>query len=133
MEIRTTQSTGTDPVTIFEISGDIDASNYQKLQEEAGAAYEHGTRRLILDLSGVNYISSAGVRAISSIFKMLWSTMPRSEDAAMNAGMRAGTFKSPHLKLASPSPSVRQLLATAGVDMFLEIHSDVEQAVESYT
>ena len=132
MDINVTQKDGAQPVTIFHITGDIDASNYQVLQERAGQAYAEGTRLLILDLSKVSYISSAGVRAISSIFKMLWSATPRESDEAMHAGMRAGTFKSPHLKLASPNKQVAQLLGTAGLDMFLEVYPDVDKAAASF-
>jgi hypothetical protein len=50
----------------------------------------------------------------------------------MSKGLRDGTFKSPHLKLANPSQQVLKVLTTAGIDMFLEIHSDLKQAIASF-
>jgi len=51
---------------------------------------------------------------------------------AMHKGISAGTFKSPHLKLANPNPRVLEVLKMAGFDMFLEIHKNVKDAVASF-
>jgi len=50
----------------------------------------------------------------------------------MAQGLRDGTFKSPHLKLLSPSPQVLEVLKIAGVDMFLEVHRELQEAVASF-
>ena len=43
----------------------------------------------------------------------------------MRNGINAGTYKSPHLKLANPSRATRLALDTSGFSMFLEILPDV--------
>jgi hypothetical protein len=44
----------------------------------------------------------------------------------------AGTYKSSHLKLFRPPPTVLKVLQTSGFDMFLDIHSDLQKAVDSF-
>ena len=77
-------------------------------------------------------MSSAGVRAINQIFNLLRTDAPDESDAAVRQGINAGTFKSPHLKLASLNPRVSDALKAAGVDMFLEFHPDLAAALASF-
>jgi anti-anti-sigma factor len=49
---------------VVEIKGRIDAVNSSKLEEECQGRIEQGEKALILDLGGVEYISSAGLRTI---------------------------------------------------------------------
>jgi len=57
---------------------------------------------------------------------------PAESDEAVRRGISAGTFKSPHLKLACLNQRVTDALRTAGVDMFLDFYPTVEEAVASY-
>jgi hypothetical protein len=132
MEIAVSSEQGRVPVTVFRIKGDIDVASYEQLQTTARQAFEAGTRNLLLDLTEVAYISSAGFRALHYIFTLLRTDSPDESDEAMSKGLRSGTFKSPHLKLLNPSPVCLQALRTAGFDMFLEIYHDLEVAVASF-
>jgi anti-anti-sigma factor len=132
MEIAVSSEQGRVPVTVFRIKGDIDVASYEQLQTAARQAFEAGTRNLLLDLTEVAYISSAGFRALHHIFTLLRTDSPDESDEAMSKGLRNGTFKSPHLKLLNPSPVCLQALTTAGFDMFLEIYHDLEVAVASF-
>jgi hypothetical protein len=114
------------------VKGDVDISSYEQLQQQAKDAYDAGTRNLLLDLTEVPYMSSAGIRALHHIFTMLRSNAPEESDEAMGKGLRDGTFKSPHVKLLNPSSHVLKALSTAGVDMFLEIHHNAKNAVASF-
>jgi anti-anti-sigma regulatory factor len=132
VEIGVSQRQGRIPVTIFHLKGDIDANFYEQLQTEAQKAHDTGMHNLILDLSQVKYISSAGLRALHYIFMMLRTNAANESDEAMRKGLSDGTFKSPHLKLVNPSSTVRDALETAGFDMFLEIYPNLEVAVASF-
>lgn len=131
MNIHVSQTAGPVPVTIFYIQGDIDASTYEELERQATEAFQAGMQNLILDLSRVDYISSAGVRALNSIFRLLRPSEAGS-DQSMYQGVRAGTYKSPQLKLLNPNPTVANVLSTTGLDMFLEIHRSLRAAVASF-
>ncbi len=132
MEITVTQETGRLPVTVFHISGEINSSTYEEFGKRAREAYEAGTRNLLLDLKDVTYVSSAGIRALNDIMKMLRTDAPEESDAAMSKGVRDGTFHSPHLKLVNVPNRVVEVLKMAGVDMLLEIHKTMKEALASY-
>jgi hypothetical protein len=130
MQITISQEQARVPVTVFRLKGDL--TSEAQLQSQAKEAYDSGARHILLDLKEVPYMSSAGLRAIHQIFMMLRSDTPAESDQAMKAGISAGTFTSPHLKLLNPTKHVREVLKTAGYDMFLEIHQDHKKALASF-
>ena len=132
MEIQVSDQPGRIPVTVFHIVGDIDTSTYQQLEARAKQAHAAGAANIVLDLSQVGYVSSAGIRAINQIYTLLRTAAPAESDEAVRQGINAGTFKSPHLKLAHLNQRVNEALKTAGVDMFLEFHPDLAAAVASF-
>jgi anti-anti-sigma factor len=134
MEIVVSHTQGRVPVTVFHIKGDINVNTFEQLREQARQAHEAGAQNLLLDLSEVRYVSSAGIRAITSMFNMLRTNAPDESDEAIQKGLRHGTFKSPHLKLLNPTPSVLEVLKMAGVDMLVEVRTDADlkAAVDSF-
>lgn len=132
MDIRVSTEAGRVPVTVLHLSGDIDVNTYEQLQAQAEQAYAAGARHMLLDLTAVGYVSSAGVRAINHIFYLLRAGAPDESDAAIRAGVEAGTFTSAHLKLLNPNKRVTEALKITGVDMFLELHTDQAAAVASF-
>ena len=54
-------------VTVLHLDGTLDGSNHQCLLEEAQVLYKAGTCDLILDLSNLKFISSAGLGAIHQV------------------------------------------------------------------
>jgi anti-anti-sigma factor len=132
MQIRISNQPGRVPVTIFHIVGDIDTHTYLQLEAEARAAHAAGARNIVLDLAHVGYVSSAGIRAINAIYNLLRTEEPAESDEAVRRGINAGTYKSPHLKLAQLNPRVNEALKIAGVDMFLDFQPDIDSAVASF-
>ena len=133
MEIAVSEQQGIVPVTVYRIKGDIDGNTYRLLEDQAKASIAAGTRYLLLDLTDVPFMSSAGLRALHSIFAWL-SSEEASDEAAKqrNAGLLAGTYKSPYLKLYKPSKRVLQAMSLAGYDMFLEVFDDFQNALDSF-
>jgi anti-anti-sigma factor len=132
MEVITSQEEGRVPVTVFQVKGNLAASTYEQLEQQAREAYDAGTRYLLLDLAGVNFLSSAGIRAIHKIYELLRSDSPAESDEAVREGIREGTYKSSHLKLLKPRRQVLETLQMAGLDMYLEIHTDRKKAIDSF-
>jgi anti-anti-sigma factor len=132
MEITVTQEQGRVPVTVLHVQGDVNANTADQFLEEAQQAYDDGARDMLIDLSKVSLLSSAGLRALHTIFNMLRSDSPEESDEAVRKGLTDGTFKSPHLKLLSPDKNVTQVLSMAGFDMFLEIYDNRKKAVASF-
>lgn len=130
MEISISQEKGKVPVSVFRVKGDLRSED--ELLSEAKTAYESGTRNILLDLSGVRFMSSSGLRAVHKIFNLLRTDAPDESDEAMRSGISSGTFTSPHLKLLKPQKNVLEVLKLAGYDMFLEIHQDYKKAIASF-
>lgn len=129
MEITTWHETGAVPVTVLQLRGDLTAN--EPLEGRARELFRDGTRDVILDLSNVNYISSAGLRVIHSVYMLLRSADP-DDDATAVRDIARGVYKSPHLKLVKPSKNGMKALSMAGYDMFLDIFNSVPDAVKSF-
>jgi anti-sigma B factor antagonist len=69
MEINVKDS---DQVAIVEISGDIDSKTTQQVQEQLLAVLQYAPQ-VILDVRGVKYMSSAGLRLMLIIHRQLSS------------------------------------------------------------
>jgi anti-anti-sigma factor len=132
MDIEVTQQQGRVPVSVFHLKGDLNMNSYQQLEARAREAHAAGARDLVIDLTGVTSISSAGIRAINTLFQLLRTSDPSESDEVMRTGLRDGTFKSHHLKLLNPPQRVKEVLSLAGVDMFIEIHHSLPEAIASF-
>jgi anti-anti-sigma factor len=124
MEITTSQLQGRVPVTVFHIQGVVDSSTYQEFTERMRQAIESGAEYLLLDLAGVFFMSSAGIRSLNEISLYLRKKFPQE-----TAGKEK---RSKHLKLLNPRERVLDALKMSGVGMFFEIHSNIEKAVASF-
>ena len=130
MEITRSQEHGRVPVTVLHVRGNL--TSEVELQDAARQAFADGARNILLDLSAVPFMASAGLRALHYIYALLRTDAAEERDDVVRRGLAAGTFTSPHLKLLNPNRHVREVLRLAGYDMFLEIHTDRTQAVASF-
>ena len=138
MDIDLTVSTaqGRVPVTILHLRGNLDASTYEAVIDEAQKAYQAGARDMLLDLSEVPYMSSSGLVALQSIASLLRGEQPPDTSegwAAFRAIQRdrdAGLQQ--HFKLFNPQPQVKKLLLTVGFQRYLETFEDMDLAVASF-
>ncbi len=124
---------GAQAMVLFQLRGLLNAETFEQLERSAQRWIDQGTHYLVLDMAEVTYMSSAGIRALNHIFHAMRTDAPEDSDRAIRDGMRCGTYRSPHLKLARPQPRVQQVLTLAGVNQFLEIHDDVQAAITSFT
>jgi anti-anti-sigma factor len=120
MNILVGQEQGNVPVTILKIEGDIDANSHKDLQDKAAEMIEGGATNILLDIGLVEYMGSAGFRAIHAIANML------------NTEQKEGMYKSGHVKLLNPQDNVARVIKTLGFDAFLEIHQDRDAAIASF-
>ena len=123
MNISISEEKGRIPVTVFYVTGRINLGNADELTRRAQNAYQEGMRNLILDLSGVDSLTSAGLRAILTIMKLLNTDLPDSSGK---------NNISQHLKLLNPTEYVLITLKTAGFDRYLEIYESLPEALSSF-
>lgn len=128
MEVSVSQENGRVPVTRFLVSGPFNAD--EPVTTMAREAYDQGTRNILIDLSEVPYMSSAGLRALHSVYMLLRDET--ETQSGVNKGLRDGSYHSPHLKILKPSKLVQEVLKTSGYDMFIEIHEDLPSALASF-
>ena len=136
MDISVVQKQGRVPVTVLQLVGKLDGSNYMQLIEQAKSTYRNGGRDLLIDLSQVSFMSSAGLSAIHKA-ALVFRGMPLDEEEsgwssfhAIDRDRANGTQV--HVKLLSPQPEVAKTLEITGFKSLFEIHTDLEKAVESF-
>jgi anti-anti-sigma factor len=111
------QMQGRIPVTVLQLQDRINLGNTEELEQAAKAEIAAGSRDMLLDLSKVPSLTSAGIRALLVIHKMLTS---------------AGQNHGKHLKLVSPTPYVREILKVAGLLDTFEVFTSLNEAVETF-
>ena len=134
MEIKVSTESGRVPVTVLHVDGNIDSSTYETFQSTARKLIEGGARYMLVDLSHAPFVSSAGLRALHTLFNELRSRNPDANlsDEQMKKGISAGTYKSPHLKLLNLSPETKTAFATSGFDMYIDTFTDMKTALASF-
>lgn len=136
MQIRTTKQEWRVFVTIMHLSGNLDASNYIEVINKAQELYTGGVRDVLIDLSGVPYVSSAGLMSLHTVVLIFAGQSMYSKETgrpsfrAINLE-RDGAVRQ-HVKLFSPQPSVEQVLDVVGLKQFFDIYTDLDTAIKSY-
>jgi anti-anti-sigma factor len=134
MEIKVTNESGRVPVTVMQIEGNLDSSTYEEFQKTARKLVDEGTRYILVDLSHAPFVSSAGLRALHTLFNDLRARNPEANlsDEQVKKGISAGTYKSPHLKLLNLSPETKSAFETSGFDMYIDTFTDRKAAINSF-
>jgi anti-anti-sigma regulatory factor len=129
LTITTSQIQGTIPVTILHLSGHLHGNTEGQLLDSARQAQEDGSKYLLLDLSGLEVLTSAGLRAIHHIFNLF---TPHSDlDLIRQHGDEP--YKSPYVKLVCPNPNIYYVLNIAGFLQNILIFSAMDEATNSFT
>jgi len=131
MALQTTVEQVDAPVatTVVALDGELDASNYEGLIQTVQGLYASGTRRLVLDLSGLTYMASSGLVALYSIVQVLRGQEPpdpesgRSAFHALGETLEAGTAED-EVRLAGVQPSVERVLQRTGLDKVFPAYPD---------
>lgn len=103
-----------DDTAIARVAGSVDGLTAEALQLALRAPVDAGATRLIGDLSGVDYTSSAGLRALLATLKL--------------ARQHGGDFR-----LAAVQPAVLRVLELSGFTTILKVYDTVDAAVASFS
>lgn len=132
LDIKTTTQNARIPVTIMNVFGDIDSSNFHAFQANAEQLIQKGARHLLLNFQEVTHISSAGLRAVHNIFNILRSIHRDVSDDELRKKMSVGEYKSPYLKIVNLSGQIREVFELSGFDIYIETYDDLAAAVQSF-
>jgi anti-anti-sigma regulatory factor len=136
MNITAEQRTARVPVTILRLQGDLDGSNYLDLVAAAKTAQQNNAKYLLLDLTGVPYMSSAGLVALHSAVQLLRGEQPPDPEAGWST-LKSVALDKPAgaqlwVKLLNPQPRVTRTLEMSGMNVFFDIFTDEAAALASF-
>ncbi len=120
------------PVTVVRAEGNIDSANYETFLSGVEDAINKGARHVLIDLSNVPFVSSAGLRALHILLNRLRALTPDVSDEDMKKAINSGMYKSPHLKLLNPSKATSTTLESSGFSMFIPVFHDLKTAIASF-
>jgi anti-anti-sigma factor len=128
LNITASQIQGAVPITVLHLSGHLHGNTEPELLDQVRQAQEDGSKYLLLDLSEVEVLTSAGLRAIHNIFNLL---TPQSDvEVIRQHGQEP--YKSPYFKLVCPNPDVYYVLNIAGFLQNLLIYNNLDEALKSF-
>ena len=99
-------------VTVVTINGRVDSVTAARLDTELGDVLRE-SKKIVLDMKSVEYLSSAGVRAIMKV----------AQSTQKSGG---------GVKLASLSSNVNEVLENVGLTQFVKTFAAVDEAVASF-
>jgi anti-anti-sigma regulatory factor len=121
---------------VMSLAGDLDASNFQQVIAEAQKLFNGGVRHLLLDLTGLAFMSSSGLVALHSIAKIFRGEKPPDLEygwAAIHAmGEENERGVEPNVKLINPQPKISSTLQKTGMDQFFQVFADRAEALGSF-
>ena len=132
MDVTIAQENGRVPVTVIHVDGKTDSASSDEFEKKVMEVIDAGARHLVLDLSKVPYMSSAGLRVLQHVFDKLRSLSSGESDKEIYRQINAGSFKSPNLKLIGLTKEVLEVLKMSGFDMLISIEKDLKTAVASF-
>ncbi len=100
-------------VDIVKVSGRIDSATASEFDNALKGLLDHGRRKIVIDCEGLEYISSAGLRAMLAALK----------SAKSNGG---------NVVLAQANERVRDTLALVGFQTLFLQYTDIVDAVDSF-
>ena len=111
MEINTNEVAG---VTFVSLKGDIKSTTSGEVMDALVGLVKGGSDKLLINLEGVDFISSAGLRSILVAAKLLKNS---------NGQMR----------ICGAKESVRKVLETSGFTSLVALYTDESEALAAFT
>jgi anti-anti-sigma factor len=105
-------------VTVFHLRGWLDAQSEEQLLESSRISYDNGVRYLLIDLSELDTLTSAGMRALQKVYQMYTPKEDR--------------FKVAHLKLCNAPPQIYNVLGITGFLQNIPMYESMDAALESF-
>ena len=118
LKITTEQMQADVPVTVFQLRGWLDAQSEEQLLAAARTAYDDGARYLLIDMSDLDTLTSAGMRALQKVYQIF---TPKDE-----------ATKLAHLKLCNAPPQIYNVLGITGFLLNIPMYESRETALQAF-
>ncbi len=106
------------PITVLHLQGWLDAKGEENLLAAARAAYSEGTRYMILDLAGVETLTSAGMRAMHKVYKLFTPAEER--------------MKTLRVSICNAPVQVNNILGITGFLLNIPSYRNMQLAIDSF-
>lgn len=132
LQIRQEQARVT--VTVMEIHGDLDYSNYLEVLDGVRDAYAGGSRCLLIDLTDVPFMGSSGLVALHGAVLIMSGQDAPDPEAGWQAfhNLGDGSEGQTAVKLLGLGPRVEQMLQRTALLRFFETFTDRTEAIASF-
>lgn len=118
LKILSEEVQGSVPVTVFHLRGWLDAQSEGQLLEEARKASDAGAQYVVIEMSDLDTLTSAGMRAIQKVYQVF---TPKED-----------LFKVTHLKLCNAPAHIYNVLGVTGFLQHIPMYESLDDAVESF-
>jgi anti-anti-sigma factor len=125
MNIEIVEEQARVPVTIFRLADRINLGNAEELEDKAREVFAQGTRYLLIDLTKVPSMTSAGLRSLQAIYKLF-------EQGEHKGASEKPAGKSAHMKLLNPNTELRRVLELVGFDVYIDIQDNEQEALSAF-
>lgn len=118
LRISTEQVQAEVPVTVFRLRGWLDAQSEDQLLEAARTSHDGGARYLLIDMSELDTLTSAGMRALQKVYQIF---TPKEDH-----------FRVAHLKLCNAPPQIYNVLGITGFLQNIPMYESLDAALQSF-
>ena len=112
------QVQGKNPVTVIHLAGWLDAMSENKLVQAVQKEKDNGAEFMVFELSDMDTITSAGIRAMQRAYQILTPNR--------------GASKIVHLKLCNAPAQIYQVLGNTGLLRNMPMYESLEDAIDSF-
>lgn len=124
-------------VTVLQLAGQLDGQTYQSLITAAQEVLNSGSKHLLLDLSELTFLSSAGLVSLHvTALIMRGEAMPDLDHgwaALKSVGKSRESGVQQNVKLLNPRPEIINVLDMVGFSSFFDIYDDKQKALASFS
>lgn len=135
MEISSEILTEGMQVALLNVVGRLDGSNYTQLVAEARELLSSGVERIILDLSGCSYLSSAGLFALHNIALMAHNIDPLDQEDGWSALRSMANDKRllmDRFKIINVPDKIMHTLEISGLSPLYDTYPDMQGALAAF-
>ena len=116
--ITTYPAEGRDDVTIMHLRGWWDIKSEESMFQKANESYQKGNRKLVLDCSNMDLITSAGMRSLTKIYNLY---TPKTDQDKVT-----------YVRLANANPDVLHVLTITAFVNRIPHYETVQGAIDAF-
>ena len=118
LKMTSERAQGKENIVVIHLGGWLDALSEARLVAAVQKAKDEGAEYVLLELSEMDTITSAGIRAMQKAYQIL---TPKVE-----------AYKIPHLKLCNAPAQIYQVLGITGFLLNVPMYESMDDAINSF-